>query len=178
MKRKLLCLSLAFLGLQQLAAQAIVYVQKPKEEIVLPSDFNPVKIFLAGTIDMGKSIDWQAAMSEQFKDRYNGEFLFFNPRRAKGLDGTAEDFDYQVRWELSHLDEADTIVMYIIGSSKSPISLLEMGLFMQSKKMIVVCEPDYYRYDNVRITCDYYGTPCYTSLEQLYTEFDARFANR
>ncbi|MGL4852631.1 MAG: hypothetical protein ACRC3Z_08320 [Phocaeicola sp.] len=44
--------------------------------------------------------------------------------------------------------------------------------------MIVVCEADYYRYDNVRITCDYYDTPCYTSLEQLYAEFDMRFAKK
>ncbi|MGL4520470.1 MAG: nucleoside 2-deoxyribosyltransferase domain-containing protein [Phocaeicola sp.] len=110
--------------------------------------------------------------------RYNGQFLFFNPRRAKGLDGTAEDFEYQVRWELVHLEQADVIVMYIIGSSKSPISLLEMDLFMQSKKMYVVCENGYYRYDNVWITCDYYGILCYTSLEELYTMFDARYAKK
>ena len=29
------------------------------------------------------------------------------------------------------------------------------------------CEPSFYRYDNVRITCGYYGIPLYGSLEEL-----------
>ena len=78
--------------------------------------------------------------------------------------------DYQVRWELSHLEAADMIIMYIIGSSKSPITLLEMGLHAKGKKLHVICEEDFYRYDNVRITCDYYGVPFYTSLDEFRTE--------
>lgn len=36
--------------------------------------------------------------------------------------------------------------------------------------MHVICEPDFYRYDNVRITCDYYGVPLYGSLEEWIEE--------
>jgi hypothetical protein len=78
--------------------------------------------------------------------------------------------DYQIKWELGHLEEADMIIMYILGSSKPPISLLEMGLHAKSGKMHVICEKDFYRYDNVRITCDYYGVPLYNDLESFFKE--------
>ena len=78
--------------------------------------------------------------------------------------------DYQVNWELSHLESADFIVMNILGSSKSPITLLEMGLFARSGKLAVVCEPSFYRYDNVRITCAKYHVPLYSSCEQMIAE--------
>ena len=75
-KKKLLCRAMALLSLQQLAAQAIVILQKPKEEVALPADFNPIEIFLAGTIDMGKSIDWQVAMSAQFAEEVQRSVSF------------------------------------------------------------------------------------------------------
>ena len=60
------------------------------------------------------------------------------------------------------------IVMYILGSSKSPISLLEMGLHAKGGKMVVICEKDFYRYDNVRITCEYYNVPMYDDLDDFF----------
>ena len=71
---------------------------------------------------------------------------------------------------LNHLESADFIVMNILGSSKSPITLLEMGLFARSGKLAVVCEPSFYRYDNVRITCAKYHVPLYSSCEQMIAE--------
>ena len=75
--------------------------------------------------------------------------------------------DYQVNWELSHLEESDFIIMNILGTSKSPISLLELGLFAHSKKISVVCDSTFYRYDNVSITCKRYGIPLYKTLDEL-----------
>lgn len=37
------------------------------------------KVFLAGTIDMGRSSDWQAALVARFRDSIGGRWLFFNP---------------------------------------------------------------------------------------------------
>lgn len=37
------------------------------------------KVFLAGTIDMGRSADWQAALVARFRDSIGGRWLFFNP---------------------------------------------------------------------------------------------------
>ncbi len=139
---------------------------QPKVETKLDEE-SYLKIFLAGTIDMGNSVDWQAATIDRFRQRGTGRYLFFNPRRATGLDGTKEDLHYQIRWELEHLERADVIIMYILGTSKSPISLLEMGIHIHSGKLLVACEPDFYRYDNLKITCEYYGIPLYNSLDEL-----------
>lgn len=50
--------------------------------------------------------------------------------------------------------------------NKSPITLLELGLFAKSGKLYVVCTEGFYRYDNVRITCAKYGVPVYASLTE------------
>lgn len=78
------------------------------------------------------------------------------------------EMDYQVRWELDHLDKADMIIMYILGTSKSPISLLEMGLHAKRDKMHVICKKNFYRYNNVRITCEYYDVPLYDDLDAFF----------
>ena len=121
---------------------------------------------LPGTIDMGRSSDWQAALVARFRDSIGGRWLFFNPRRREFHASPAE-MEYQVAWELAHLEAADLIVMNLLGDSRSPISLLEMGLYARSGKLFVACSPDYYRYDNVRITCRRYGVPLYDSLTAL-----------
>jgi hypothetical protein len=144
------------------------YMLRPHEELPreLTSDKSFTKIFLAGTIDMGNSRDWQAELHDRFS-KMDGRYILFNPRQEHWDASRPGEMDYQVRWELDHLEEADMIIMYILGSSKSPISLLEMGLHARGGKMTVICEEDFYRYDNVRITCDYYDVPLYNDLDSF-----------
>lgn len=141
---------------------------RPHEELPqeIARDRSFTKIFLAGTIDMGNSRDWQLEIYDRFS-RMNGRYILFNPRQEHWDASRPGEMDYQVRWELDHLEEADLIIMYILGSSKSPISLLEMGLHARGGKMIVICEEDFYRYDNVHITCDYYDVPFYSDLDSF-----------
>ena len=141
---------------------------RPHEELPkeIASDKSFTKIFLAGTIDMGNSRDWQMELYDRFS-RMDGRDILFNPRQEHWDASRPGEMDYQVRWELDHLEEADMIIMYILGASKSPISLLEMGLHAKSGKMHVICEKDFYRYDNVRITCEYYGVPLYNDLDNF-----------
>ena len=148
--------------------QPAVYMLRPHEELPkeISRDNSFTKIFLAGTIDMGNSRDWQAEIHERFSEM-NGRYILFNPRQENWDATRPGEMDYQVKWELDHLEDADMIIMYILGTSKSPISLLEMGLHAKSGKMYVICEKDFYRYDNVRITCDYYGVPLYNDLDSF-----------
>lgn len=124
-----------------------------------------IRIFLAGTIDNGNSEDWQQRLVKHFESE-DGKFILYNPRRDNWT-GTREELEYQVNWELDHLEMSDIVIMNILGSSKSPITLLEMGIQIRSGKLFVACEPDFYRYDNVRITCAKYGVPLYHSLDEL-----------
>ena len=96
------------------------------------------RVFLAGTIDMGNSENWQEEVIKLFNGPLLKEmgFTIYNPRRIEGLK--SEDQEEQIQWELNHLDKADTILMNLLPSSKSPISLLEFGLYAKSGKLVVV----------------------------------------
>jgi hypothetical protein len=119
----------------------------------------PFKVFLAGTIDNGESLDWQSAVAEDLESQNTKQPIFvYNPRREKWSDGSDHDeITKQIKWELHHLEKADLIVMNILPKSKSPISLMELGLFAKEGKVIVFCQPSFYRYDNVSVVCEEYG---------------------
>lgn len=117
------------------------------------------KIFLAGTIDMGNSMNWQQELIFQMNNLAKfPKLTIFNPRR-EAFDENSQR--HQIIWEQDHLDEADEIVMYLAKDSKSPISLLELGLYAQSEKLKVFCHPDFYRFANVNMTCEKYDIPLY-----------------
>lgn len=169
MKRHIFLLLLsALLAASCTSKEPAVYMLRPHEELhqEIAGDRSFIRIFLAGTIDMGNSRDWQMEIYERFTEM-GGRYILFNPRQEHWDATRPGEMDYQVRWELDHLEEADMIIMYILGSSKSPISLLEMGLHAKGGKMTVICEEDFYRYDNVRITCDHYDVPMYNDLDSF-----------
>lgn len=148
--------------------ESAAYMLRPHCEI--PAEFEAggkyTGIFLAGTIDMGAGEDWQAGLLDRFSAR-PGRYLLYNPRQEQWDASRPGEMDYQVNWELEHLEKADIIIMNILPGSKSPITLLELGLFAGSGKLHVVCTPEFYRYDNVRITCARYGVPLYSTLEDM-----------
>jgi hypothetical protein len=135
-------------------------------------------IFLAGSIEMGSSQDWQAQVISFFKDREpflelrKKELTFFNPRRENWDSSWTQsiespNFYQQVNWELNSLDKADYIIMHFEPSTKSPISLLELGLYAKSSKILVSCPPGFWRKGNVDIVCEKFGIPNYDNLDDL-----------
>ena len=122
-------------------------------------------VFLAGTIDMGTAENWQDKAASLFEKK-GGGFLLYSPRQAEWHPEREGEMDYQVNWELEHLEKADYILMNFLSGSQSPVTLLEMGLHARGGKLLVVCTPGYFRYDNVRITCQRYSIPLYATLEE------------
>ena len=140
-------------------------IYKPVQNIA-ERDRTNKSVFLAGTIDMGISDDWQYHMSNFFND--NG-WDVFNPRRDSWDSSWEQKFEnpqfyQQVTWELTALEHADLIIMYFAPDSSSPISLLELGLFAKSGKIRVVCPDGFYRKGNVEIVCNIYDIPIYNDL--------------
>lgn len=140
-----------------------IIITAPNETEISRSD--SYEIFLAGTIDSGNSENWQKELSNYLlSDKYlkhkylrHNNVVIFNPRRDEWpKDSDHEEIEKQIKWELKHLDESDLIIMNILSDSKSPISLMEIGLYAQSKKLVVFCTPDFYRYDNVKLVCKKY----------------------
>ena len=138
-----------------------------------PIHLNPLKnhttIFLAGSIEMGAAVDWQTKLADEFLD---DDVTFYNPRRVEWDNSwkqeiTNPQFHQQVNWELNALDAADIIIMYFDPNTKSPISLLELGLYANSGKLLVCCPEGFWRKGNVDIVCDRYSIPNFKSLEDL-----------
>lgn len=125
-------------------------------------------VFLAGSIEMDKAEDWQNTCEIALTNSFN----LFNPRRESWDSSWEQDinnkhFREQVEWELNALEEADIIIMYFAPNTKSPISLLELGLHAKSNKMHVVCDQEFWRKGNVDVVCKKYNIPQYASLDDL-----------
>ena len=57
--------------------------------------------------------------------------------------------------------------MYVAPATKSPVTLLELGLFARSGRLAVCCPDGYWRKGNVEIVCARYGVPMLESLDGL-----------
>lgn len=123
-------------------------------------------IFIGGSIEQGTATKWQEEFVNAFKSY---DIMLFNPRRDD-WDSTWEqrigdnEFTRQVNWELEHLDKADYIFLYFAPGTKSPISLLELGLYASSGKVIVCCPESFWRKGNVDIVCAKHNIPVLTDL--------------
>ena len=141
-------------------------------EIQAPNKLSEAKntlIFLAGSIEMGTAEKWQEKV---INDCIDAPVTFLNPRRDD-WDSTwnqsfnDSNFNQQVNWELNAMEKSDLIVMYFDPNSKSPITLLELGLHARSGKLIVCCPDGFWRKGNVDIVCEKYGVKMVPSLDEL-----------
>lgn len=132
-----------------------------------------VSIFLAGTIDNGKSINWQLEMEDILKD-YNVTLL--NPRRDNwNPNSSRAEMVKQINWEMDNLDKCDVIFMNILEESLSPITLLELGLYANSGKMIVSCHEEFWRKINVDVVCDRFNIPRYDNFDDAITKLKSQY---
>jgi len=126
-------------------------------------------IFLAGSIEQNTAENWQEIIIEHIDNQY---INILNPRRKDWNSSWEEDihnphFNEQVQWELSGLERADIIAMYFDPKTKSPVSLIELGLFAHSEKMIVCCPNGYWKKGNVDIICKKFDIPQVSNLDEL-----------
>ncbi len=141
-------------------------IRPPQNIVISPHEKT---IFLAGSIEMGQAIDWQAELVQSLDD---WEGLILNPRR-ENWDNSWEQsiqnpvFREQVTWELEGLEKADLIVIYLAPGTRSPISLLELGLHAHSGKVVVCCPEGFWRKGNVDIVCERYSIQQVENLEGL-----------
>ena len=74
-----------------------------------PPGIERKSVFLAGSIDMGTAIDWQADLTKALSDL---EIKVYNPRRPNWdstwtQEITFDPFRKQVEWELGNLERVD-----------------------------------------------------------------------
>lgn len=148
---------------------------QPSEGSASPS------IFFAGSIEMGKAVDWQKETTKKLQP-YLG--TIFNPRREDWDSSWTQSienaqFKEQVTWELDHLEKADYILMYFAPDTQSPISLLEFGVHYKEGKMFVACPKKFWRRGNIEVMCDRAGITLYDTLDEavaaLVKEIESKY---
>ena len=163
-----------------------------------PASFTPAiksqkfSVFLAGSIEMGTAPDWQAEVENQLADL---DMVIYNPRRddwdptwVQSADNPK--FREQVEWELSALDIADLILIYLAPGTVSPISLLELGIHaakryytrekqpsFRHENIILCCPEGFQRKGNVDIICERYFVQQVKDLDSLSDSVRWRYKN-
>jgi hypothetical protein len=117
---------------------------------------------------MGAAEDWQTEIPKVFE---NQPVTFFNPRRDEWDSSWKQEqsnpqFNHQVNWEMNKLEECDLIFMYFSPETKSPISLLELGIHAKDYKTIVCCPDGFWRKGNVEITCTRHHIPMFNTMKE------------
>jgi len=140
-----------------------------------PPQYRKFTVFTAGSIEMGHAVNWQPLMATMLNHL---PITVCNPRKGcwdPNIKQQAKDalFKQQVVWELGALEQADVICFFFDTETKSPVSLLELGVWAASDKVVVCCGDAYWKSGNVHLTCERYGVPCvkdFTNLVPLVEE--------
>jgi hypothetical protein len=133
--------------------------------------FYKFRIFTAGSIEGDTAERWQEKLVRLLE---NEDIVIMNPRR-NDWDSTwkqeieNKQFREQVEWELDNTDLAHLVVFYFDKETKSPITLLELGLHANDD-VVVCCPEGYWRKGNVDITCKRYGIRQVDTIEELAAE--------
>lgn len=141
-----------------------------------PPAFPGISIFLAGSIEMGAAEDWQTRAIALLGDAFDS---IYNPRRADWDSSWVQEasnptFAEQVNWELEQIEEADCVLFYFDPNTKSPITLMELGLCAAAKEDVyVVCPSGFWRRGNVEIVCQRYELHFFDSLEDAVAKIIA-----
>ena len=136
----------------------------------IPSDPDARMLFLAGSIDLGVAPNWQRELGESLLDVPRLSIL--DPRRDDWDASWKQSMDdpnlrEQVEWELDGLERADVIAYYFAPGSKSPVTMIELGLHARTGKAVVCCPEGFWRKGNVDIVCGRYGIEQVEDLDAL-----------
>lgn len=125
--------------------------------ITPPSLFYPKSgptIFLAGTIHL---TDWRTTLIHYIEDKWTeDDVTIYNPKRNEEFIPEEMENEQSV-WTISTLNMCDYILMHLVGEHGSPISTLELGLFMNHPNLYLSMSSAYSREEVIRIHCGYYS---------------------
>ena len=135
----------------------------------------PYLVFLAGSIELGAAENWQEKIINILMKSNLDNTYILNPRRLDWDSSWIQDisnskFKEQVEWELNALELSSKILMYFDASTKSPISLLEFGMYAKTGKLIVCCPEGFWRKGNIDVVCEKYKVKQVNTVEELAKE--------
>lgn len=131
------------------------YVREPGE----------VSLFLGGGIT--NCVNWQNLVIESLKDT---DLVLLNPRRKNFPMGDPEATPKQIVWEYEHMKLATMIMFWFSPETLCPITLFELGKWIEKDKQLFVgCDPAYQRMQDVIVQCSLSRPTLkvHTSLESI-----------
>lgn len=150
---------------------------KAPEAVAYPKKYK--SMFLAGSIEMDKAKKWQDEVTKKIH-ALNKNIIVINPRREdwnsswrQSLDD--KNFYEQIDWEHTNITACDFVFIYFQKDTKSPISLLELGLVAGlDKDVVVFCEEGFWRKGNVDYICEQYDILQVNSFDELIEMIEKR----
>ncbi len=125
---------------------------------------NQRSIFLAGSMDHKQEGSWREEIIAEF-----GTNDIFDPTNTHHDELNTEQMKHHIVWELGALQQSDLILLNFLKESKSPISLVELGMYVTSNKLIFICPKEFYKSDYVHTLCNKYNTPIFNTLNEAKT---------
>jgi len=147
-----------------------------------PDPFTPnpsmKALFLSGSGPTETSGDWRMAISTSLSHL---PITILNPWRddwnsSWTEDITCDNFKQQTNWELDMMWNADVIAVYLDQDTQAPISLLELGLFASSGKVVVCCQPGYWKRGNVQVVCERFKIELCETFDDLLRSIERKLA--
>lgn len=123
------------------------------------------RVFLAGTSEHFGESGWREGVVESLE---KVGAVIVSPRPAGGCDYGAEtelELENRKDWERQAMDSADYILFNFVPGRESSVSLMELGLYASTRKLVVSCPQGYSRLSSVRHTCRVSSVPLYSGLD-------------
>lgn len=141
-------------------------------------------VFLSGSFENTSGEPWRQRVIGELADT---PVVLLNPQREDwdssfwNRDEDDPQFDHHLSWSFDALAYAEMVAFYFDPQTKSPVSLLELGLVAAAMKMssvpVVCCPPGFYRRASVQKVCELYTLNMVNTLEELIADIRA-FARR
>lgn len=151
-----------------------LFIQTKKDEIkmiytsemILPEkEKNSRYFFLAGSMDLQLEKPWRQSLIKELPESIH----VFDPTCMNHGSLNEEEMRKHIQWELDAMELADRILLNFLPNASSPISMVEMGLYTMTDKLIVVCPKEFHSYRYIKQLCKNYTTPFFEDLGKAKT---------
>lgn len=72
------------------------------------------------------------------------------------------------------MEDATVIAVFFSAVSLAPITMLELGLFARTGKVVVACQKGYPKRGNVQVVCKRFDIPFLETLEDLQATVETK----
>lgn len=143
----------------------MIYLVTPHSELGLGVNkgihlkSNNLSLFLAGGMD---KFDWREYLFVRLKEKESAlpNLDICDPWIREDVDLTSRQLSVLAKWELDRIQASEFIFFWIISEYKQALSLLELGLVLNTEKRVILgIDKESTQKDAILNRANYYFTP-------------------